>query len=74
MSDYCGSCTYAQKEKIGEKACPFNSLYWHFHHRHSDKLKSNPRIGMMYKVWEKMENQTAILRQAEDYLSRLDEL
>jgi deoxyribodipyrimidine photolyase-related protein len=74
MSDYCGSCAYAQKEKTGEKACPFNSLYWHFHHRHSDKLKSNPRIGMMYKVWEKMENQTAILRQAEDYLSRLDQL
>jgi len=30
MSNYCGSCHYNVKDKLGEKACPFNSLYWHF--------------------------------------------
>ena len=30
MSNYCGSCHYNVKEKLGEKSCPFNSLYWHF--------------------------------------------
>ena len=76
MSDYCGSCFYSSKEKTGGKACPFNSLYWNFFERHQDKLKRNPRIGMMYKVWEKMETEQreAILKQADFYLNKLDSL
>lgn len=55
MSDYCGKCTYNQKKKYGEDACPFNSLFWDFYDRHRDKLMRHPRIGMMYRVWENME-------------------
>lgn len=29
-SDYCGSCHYNWREKFGERACPFNYLYWDF--------------------------------------------
>jgi deoxyribodipyrimidine photolyase-related protein len=76
MSDYCGSCFYSSKEKTGEKACPFNSLYWHFFDRHQDKLKRNPRIGMAYQVWEKMdeEKRKSILQQGDIYLNKLDSL
>ena len=74
MSDYCDGCAYSAKIKTGEKACPFNSLYWHFYQRHSDKLKRNPRIGMMYQVWEKMEDKAAILQQAEKHLSHIEDL
>ena len=76
MSDYCGTCYYKKSEKVGEHACPFNSLYWNFYDRHADKLKRNPRIGMMYKVWERMSQQdrTAILVQAEKYLEHINEL
>ena len=76
MSDYCGSCYYKKSEKVGERACPFNSLYWNFYDRHADKLKRNPRIGMMYKVWKRMSQQdrTAILEQAEKNLERINEL
>lgn len=74
MSNYCGSCHYDKSKKTGAKACPFNSLYWHFYARHEDKLARNPRIGMMYRTWAKMGDKEAILKQAEDYLSRLDEL
>jgi len=74
MSDYCESCAYASKIKTGKNACPFNSLYWHFYQRHADKLKRNPRIGMMYQVWEKMDEKSAILQQAEQYLSQIEEL
>jgi deoxyribodipyrimidine photolyase-related protein len=51
-------------------------LYWNFYDRHADKLKRNPRIGMMYKVWERMSQQdrTAILEQAEKNLERINEL
>ena len=76
MSDYCGTCYYNKSKKTGDKACPFNSLYWSFYVRHTDKLARNPRIGMMYKVWGKMAptDKSAILEQAEWYLSNINEL
>jgi len=74
MSDYCGGCHYNKLKKTGDKACPFNSLYWHFYHRHEDKLSKNPRIGMMYRTWAKMKNRQEILDQAEFYLNHIEEL
>jgi deoxyribodipyrimidine photolyase-related protein len=69
MSDYCKNCAFDRKKKHGENACPFNSLYWDFYHRHEDKLSNNPRVGMMYRVWKKMDEteKAAILEQAAFY-------
>jgi len=74
MGNYCEHCAYSQKEKLGEKACPFNSLYWHFHDRNREKLEKNPRIGMVYRTWDKMKNKAEILDQAEKYLENLNDL
>jgi deoxyribodipyrimidine photolyase-related protein len=76
MGNYCGTCAYDKKAKLGEHACPFNSLYWHFYHRNRSLLERNPRIGMMYRTWDKMDAQqkTAILEQAEKNLARIEEL
>ncbi len=76
MSDYCQHCEYDRKIKTGENACPFNSLYWHFMERHRDELQSNPRIGMVYRNWDKQnsESKQATLDQAEHYLANLDSL
>lgn len=76
MSHYCGSCFYKKAQKTGEKACPFNSLYWNFYDRNEDKLAKNPRVGMMYNVWRKMkpEAKTALLQQANYYLKNINEL
>ena len=76
MSHYCGSCYYKKAIKTGEKACPFNSLYWNFYDRNEAKLGKNPRIGMMYNVWRKMktEDKAALLEQAEYYLKNINEL
>lgn len=74
MSDYCANCHYDRKEKVGPKACPFNSLYWDFYHRHEDKLSKNPRVGMMYRTWGRMKDKERILEQAEKYKERVEEL
>ncbi len=76
MSHYCSSCYYDKKKKTGDKACPFNSLYWNFYDKHEDKLAKNPRIGMMYNVWRKMkpEDKSSILEQADYYLKNINEL
>lgn len=76
MSHYCGSCFYNKNKKVGEKACPFNSLYWNFYDKHEEKLSKNPRIGMMYNVWRKMkpEDKAQILQQADYYLKNINSL
>jgi len=76
MSSYCGSCQYNNKLKVGDKACPFNSLYWNFYDRNKSKLSSNPRISMMLNVWNKMkpEDKEALLLQADYYLKNINDL
>lgn len=58
MSDYCSGCHYDVKEKTTEQACPLNSLYWHFLHQHRERLENNPRIGMVYRNWDKQSRET----------------
>ena len=76
MSHYCKGCYYDKAKKTGDKACPFNSLYWNFYSRHEEKLSKNPRIGMMYTVWHKMrpEVKAELLEQADHYLRHINEL
>ena len=90
MSNFCKSCHYDKDKKIesGEPTtskaksapnrppCPFNSLYWDFYDRHRAKLERNPRVGMMYKTWDRMtpEVKEATLRQANWYKEHLDEI
>jgi deoxyribodipyrimidine photolyase-related protein len=74
MGDYCTQCSYDYKTKYGEKACPFNSLYWHFLQRNREKLATNPRMTMMYSVLDKMDGieRGKILDQADSYLENLE--
>lgn len=76
MSNYCSNCHYDHKKKVGEKACPFNSLYWNFYNIHRDKLEKNQRIAMMYRTWDKKQNEEKeeLLIQADYYLNHVDDL
>lgn len=76
MSDYCGDCHYKVKEKTGERSCPLNSLYWHFMLRHRENFARNPRVGMVYKSWDKMadDKQQAVLQRADWCLENIDTL
>ncbi|SIS51149.1 cryptochrome/photolyase family protein [Belliella pelovolcani] len=74
MSNYCEGCFYKKNLIVGDKACPFNSLYWHFYARNEAQLAKNPRIGMAYRTLAKMKDKEAILKQAEYYLGNLEEL
>jgi deoxyribodipyrimidine photolyase-related protein len=54
MSDYCKGCRYKVSKKNGPDACPFNYLYWDFLIRNQEKLRSNHRVGMIYRTLERM--------------------
>jgi deoxyribodipyrimidine photolyase-related protein len=73
---YCGECAYRVEEKTGANACPFNALYWHFHHRHRARLERNPRIGMVYRSWDRMadEQRRALLAHGDWLLEHVDTL
>ena len=54
MSNYCKGCVYDKKQRVGENACPFNSLYWNFLDDKRAELKGNNRMGMMYNLLGKI--------------------
>jgi deoxyribodipyrimidine photolyase-related protein len=60
MSNYCGDCQYNVKERLGENACPFNSLYWNFLDDKRSQLASNFRMKMMYSVLNKFSTEELI--------------
>ncbi|WP_282449932.1 cryptochrome/photolyase family protein [Microbulbifer sp. CAU 1566] len=57
MSNYCADCRYKVKEKTGEDACPFNSLYWHFLAEKRTHFEDNPRMAMMLSLLDKMDRE-----------------
>lgn len=73
MSDYCSSCRFDVKQRIGHDACPFNALYWAFIARNEARLRGNPRMAMAYKNWDQMAatDKTAIDVQARKFLETL---
>jgi deoxyribodipyrimidine photolyase-related protein len=76
MSNYCQHCHYQVKLTTGEKACPFNALYWDFLARNEQKLGGNARLQLAYQQWRRKntETQTEILAKAADLLIKLEQL
>ena len=76
MSDYCNGCHYDKKLKVGDRACPYNALYWDFFARNESTLGQNFRLGMVYRQLQKMQGpQLEALRGHAAHLrTRLDTL
>lgn len=76
MSDYCQGCPYNPKEKLGAKACPMNSLYWDFFARHRSILGNNPRLGIVYKQLDKMDQNSLskLQEQAVQWRERIEQI
>ncbi len=69
MSDYCKSCVYNHKERVGKNACPFNFFYWDFLNRHRQQLQSQGRMSFILKNLDKMSSEElqSIRQQAQDW-------
>jgi len=75
MSNYCKNCHYDVKDKLGDRACPFNALYWDFLIRHKEKFSSNPRMAQMYRNWERQDEnmKTSTLAKAKKTLAEISQ-
>jgi len=73
MSDHCGACKYNVKKRVGDEACPFNALYWHFMARNEDVLRGNNRLAMPYRNLDKMDEDVRqeLMDQADHFLGSL---
>ena len=76
QGDHCQACPYDPKQVTGDRACPYNSLYWHFIDRHSDSLSQNPRMGLIMGGWRKRAaaDREAVVDWGEQMLQRLPSL
>jgi deoxyribodipyrimidine photolyase-related protein len=63
------------KEKFGEKACPFNSLYWNFLDEKRAYFKNNQRMAMMLNLLNKMPSEEIykIKVKANEIINNLDD-
>jgi deoxyribodipyrimidine photolyase-related protein len=63
MSDYCGSCSYNPRKRVGDDACPFTTGYWAFLHRNREQLGGNPRMFQAVHGLDRLSDLDALLEQ-----------
>jgi deoxyribodipyrimidine photolyase-related protein len=49
----CARCAYDPDLRVGEKACPFNAMYWDFLDRHRERLSKNLRMRQLLSTLER---------------------
>ena len=54
MGNYCEDCAYDKKKRLGQDACPFNSLYWNFLDDKKEHFAKNNRMAMMLRLLDKI--------------------
>jgi deoxyribodipyrimidine photolyase-related protein len=72
MSDYCKGCRYDRKQRTGEDACPFTTLYWDFLDRHHDRFLRNARVARQVRASERLSDLPDVRARATEVLVRLD--
>jgi len=75
MSDYCKHCHYSVTKKTGEKACPFNYLYWNFVDKQRGTFNDSGRVNFMVNMFDNKKSEDekdAIRESSENFLSSLE--
>ena len=70
MGDHCAMCSYNPRVRTGPEACPFQALYWDFQIRHAERFRGHPRMAMMVRQVDRMEEglRDDYTREAEHFL------
>ena len=63
MSDYCRSCAFDPKVRVGPTACPFTAGYWAFLDRNADRLAGNRRMAQPLAGLRRLSDRAAVVAQ-----------
>ena len=72
MSDYCGSCVYNRRLRVGPDACPFTTLYWSFLDRHRERFGHNARVARQVHASQRLGDLDQVNARAAEVLAALD--
>lgn len=73
MSEYCGSCVYNPKLRIGSDACPFTTLYWDFLDRNKEVFAKNHRMFQQINGLKRLSDLPELRERAKEVLAGLEE-
>ncbi len=63
----CARCRFRPGERVGERACPFTTLYWDFLLRHERLLAANERTRMQVRGIDRLDDaERALIRRRAD--------
>ena len=72
MSNYCKPCVYDPKLRVGDKACPFTTLYWDFLDRHKEAFVKNHRMSQQIFGLNRLSDLPELKERAMDVLEGLE--
>jgi deoxyribodipyrimidine photolyase-related protein len=72
MSHYCKGCVYDPKLRVGEKACPFTTLYWDFLDRNREVFSKNHRMFQQINGLKRLNDLPELRERAKEVLAGLD--
>ncbi len=72
MSDFCKSCAYNPKLRVGKDACPYTTLYWDFLARNEEAFEGNNRMARQLGGMRKLKDLDDVRQRAVDVLAALD--
>jgi deoxyribodipyrimidine photolyase-related protein len=73
MSDYCKGCRYDHRQRTGDDACPFTTLYWEFMARHEQRFARNPRMAQQIRAAQRLNDLAEVRERAQEVLTLLDQ-
>lgn len=72
MTNYCKGCSYNPKERAGETACPFTTLYWDFLDRNAETFAKNHRMFQQNSGLKKLSDLAEVRSRAKQVLTGLE--
>jgi deoxyribodipyrimidine photolyase-related protein len=72
MSDACRGCVYRPKQRVGDRACPFTTLYWSFFGKHGERFAKHPRVRLVVQAFAKLPDRERLEARARSVLRGLE--
>ena len=72
MTNYCKGCSYNPKERTGDRACPFTTLYWDFLDRNASVFAKNHRMFQQNNGLKKLSDLAEVRKRAQVVLKGLE--